>query len=80
MLFVVQAVLFVWGESCSAVCRSFPRARGGRWWRGSSSWYSLLYPAMNAVQHLTVSNPPFRNCCPTTIFTVGFLMLASLHD
>lgn len=23
-------------ESCSGVCCSFPRARGGRWWRGSS--------------------------------------------
>jgi hypothetical protein len=39
--------------------------------------YSLLYPAVNAVQHLTWSRiPTFGVPCPTTIFTAGLLLLA----
>ena len=39
--------------------------------------YSLLYPAINAVQYLTWSRiPAFGVPCPTTIFTAGLLMLA----
>jgi hypothetical protein len=38
--------------------------------------YSLLYTAINAVQHLTWSRiPTFGVPCPTTIFTAGLLML-----
>jgi hypothetical protein len=40
--------------------------------------YSLVYPAINAAQHLSVSRiPTFGVPCPTTIFTAGMLMLAS---
>jgi hypothetical protein len=39
--------------------------------------YSLLYPAINAVHHLTWSRiPAFGVPCPTTIFTVGLLLIA----
>ena len=40
--------------------------------------YSLVYPAINAAQHLSVSRiPTFGVPCPTTIFTAGMLMLAA---
>jgi hypothetical protein len=40
--------------------------------------YSLVYPAINVVQHLSVSRiPTFGVPCPTTIFTAGLLMLAT---
>jgi hypothetical protein len=40
--------------------------------------YSLLYPGINAVQHLSFSRiPAFGVPCPTMIFTAGMLMLAS---
>ena len=78
MLFLVQATLFVW---VGIVRRrlSFVPARNG--WT-LMAWllvaYSLVYPAINAVQHLTVSRiPTFGVPCPTTIFTAGFLMLAA---
>ena len=39
--------------------------------------YSLVYPAINAAQHLSVWRiPAFGVPCPTTIFTAGVLMLA----
>jgi len=40
--------------------------------------YALVYPAVNAAQHLTVSRiPTFGVPCPTTIFTAGLLMLGT---
>jgi hypothetical protein len=40
--------------------------------------YSLVYPAINAVEYLSVSRiPAFGVPCPTTIFTAGMLMLAT---
>jgi hypothetical protein len=40
--------------------------------------YSLVYPAINAAQHLSVTRiPAFGVPCPTTIFTAGMLMLAT---
>jgi hypothetical protein len=40
--------------------------------------YSLVYPGINAVQHLSVSRiPTFGVPCPTTIFTAGMLMLSA---
>jgi len=78
MLFLVQAALFVW---VGIVHRrlSFVPSRNG--W-ALVAWlfvaYALVYPAINAVQHLTVSRiPTFGVPCPTTIFTAGFLMLAA---
>jgi hypothetical protein len=39
--------------------------------------YSLLYPGINAIEHLTWSRiPAFGVPCPTTILTAGFLLLA----
>jgi hypothetical protein len=39
--------------------------------------YSLVYPAINAAQHLTWSRiPAFGVPCPTTILTAGLLLLA----
>ena len=39
---------------------------------------SLVYPAINAAQHLSVSRiPTFGVPCPTMIFTAGMLMLAT---
>jgi hypothetical protein len=75
--FLVQAALFVW---VGIVRRrlSFVPARNG--W-APVAWlfvaYALVYPAINAVQHLSVSRiPAFGVPCPTTIFTAGILMLA----
>ena len=40
--------------------------------------YSLAYPAINAIQHLSLWRiPTFGLPCPTTIFTAGALMLAT---
>jgi hypothetical protein len=40
--------------------------------------YSLVYPAINAVEHFSVMRiPTFGVPCPTTIFTAGLLMLAA---
>ena len=39
--------------------------------------YSLAYPAINAIDHLSLLRiPTFGVPCPTTIFTAGVLMLA----
>ena len=77
-LFLVQAALFVW---VGIVQRrlSFGPSRNG--W-ALVAWllvaYTLLYPAINAVQHLSVSRiPTFGVPCPTTIFTAALLMLAT---
>jgi hypothetical protein len=75
-LFLVQAALFFRVGVVQGRCRSLPAQR-----MGVVAWllvaYSLLYPAINAVQHLTWSRiPTFGVPCPTTIFTVGLLMLA----
>ena len=78
MLFLVQAALFVW---VGIVQRrlSFVASRNG--W-ALVAWlfvaYALVYPAINAVQHHSVSRiPTFGVPCPTTIFTAGLLMLAA---
>jgi hypothetical protein len=54
-------------------------------WRGPSSlaaWvflaYALAYPAISALERLSVWRiPTFGVPCPTTIFTAGLLILAS---
>lgn len=76
-LFLVQAAVFVWLGVVQG-CLSFA-ARRDAW--AVVAWllvaYSLLYPVINAVQHLTWSRiPTFGVPCPTTIFTAGLLMLA----
>jgi hypothetical protein len=75
-LFLVQAGLFLW----LGVVQGRPRFTATH-----SSWalvawvfiaYGLVYPAINAAQHLSVLRiPTFGVPCPTTIFTAGLLML-----
>ena len=76
-LFVVQAALFFWAGVVQG--RLSFTLRRNAW--AVVAWllvaYSLLYPGINAVQHLTWSRiPTFGVPCPTTIFTAGLLMLA----
>ena len=78
MLFIAQATLFVWVGIVKR-CLFFAPSRKG-WTLVGSLFvaYSLVYPAINAAQHLSVSRiPTFGVPCPTTIFTAGLLMLAS---
>jgi len=76
--FLVEAALFFWlGVIHERL--SFTPARNA--WT-PMAWalvaYSLAYPAINAVAHLTmVRIPTFGVPCPTTIFTAGLLLLAT---
>ena len=77
-LFLVQAVLFV---RVGVVQRRLSFAPWGHAW-APLAWgligYSLAYPAINALDHLSLSRiPTFGLPCPTTIFTAGVLMLAT---
>ena len=76
--FLLEGALFLW--------RGVVRGRlsfapwGSRW--APVAWicvaYSLVYPGINAVDHPSVSSiPAFGVPCPTTIFTIGMLMLAA---
>jgi hypothetical protein len=76
-LFLVEAVLFLWWGTIRGSLRF--AAESSAW--APIAWvligYSLIYPAINAVQHATFSRiPTFGVPCPTTIFTAGLLMLA----
>jgi hypothetical protein len=77
-LFALQAALFLWWGVVKGRLSFAPRPTG---W-ALAGWvlilYSLVYPAINVVQHLSVSRiPTFGVPCPTTIFTAGLLMLAT---
>jgi hypothetical protein len=77
-LFVVQASLFLWWGVVKGRLSFAPWPNG---W-AVIAWvlivYSLVYPGINMVQHLSVSRiPTFGVPCPTTIFTAGLLMLAT---
>jgi hypothetical protein len=77
-LFFLQAALFFWW---GVVHQRLSFASRRTAW-APVAWvltvYSLVYPAINAVQHLSLSRiPTFGVPCPTTIFTVGLLMLAT---
>ena len=77
-LFLLQAAVFFWAGVVHGRLSFAP-------WRNAwapVAWglvaYSLVYPALNAAQHLSVSNiPTFGMPCPTMIFTAGLLMLAT---
>ena len=77
-LFLVEAALLFWVGVVQGRLSFTP-------WRNAWSpmaWalvaYSLAYPAINAVEHLTlVRIPTFGVPCPTTIFTAGLLLLAT---
>lgn len=76
-LFLVQAGLLFWWRAA----RGSPRfaTRQSPW--APVAWvliaYSLVYPAINAAQHFTFLRiPTFGVPCPTTILTVGLLILA----
>jgi len=77
-LFLLQAAFFCWWGVVQGRLAFAP-------WRDAwtpVAWalvgYSLAYPGINAVHHLTLSRmPAFGVPCPTTIFTAGLLMLAA---
>jgi hypothetical protein len=76
-LFLLQAAFFFWWGVVQGRLSFAPRRNG---W-AVVAWvlvaYSLVYPGINVVQHLSVSRiPTFGVPCPTTIFTAGLLMLA----
>jgi uncharacterized protein DUF6064 len=77
-LFLGQAVLFF---RVGVVQRRLSFAPWGHPW-APLAWgliaYSLAYPLINAIDHLSLLRiPTFGLPCPTTIFTVGVLMLAT---
>jgi hypothetical protein len=77
-LFFGQAVLFF---RVGVVQRRLSFAPWGSAW-APLAWgliaYSLAYPAINALDHRSLLRiPTFGLPCPTTIFTVGVLMLAT---
>jgi len=77
-LFLGQAVLFV---RVGVVHRRVSFAPWSNAW-APLAWsliaYSLIYPAINAIEYLDLSRiPTFGVPCPTTIFTAGVLMLAT---
>lgn len=77
-LFLGQAVLFF---RVGVVQRRLSFAPWGMPW-APLAWgliaYSLAYPAVNALDHRSLLRiPTFGLPCPTTIFTVGVLMLAT---
>jgi hypothetical protein len=76
-LFLMQAAFFFWWGVVRGRL-SFAPWRN-RW--APVAWilvaYSLVYPAITAIEHLNLSRiPTFGVPCPTTIFTAGLLMLA----
>jgi len=81
VLFLAQAALFIWfGVIKGHVSFTSPRPM----W-APIGWtlivYSLLYPAINIVEHGSLVNvPTFGLPCPTTIFTVGLLLLADFRS
>ena len=77
-LFLGQAVLFF---RVGVVQQRLSFAPWGHAW-APLAWgliaYSLAYPLINAIDHLSLLRiPTFGLPCPTTIFTVGVLMLAT---
>jgi hypothetical protein len=77
-LFLLEGALFFWW---GVVRRRLSFAPGGSRW-APVAWvfvaYSLVYPGINALDHHSVSRiPAFGVPCPTTLFTVGMLMLAA---
>jgi uncharacterized protein DUF6064 len=76
--FVAEAVLFF---RVGIVQRRLSFAPWGNAW-APLAWglivYSLAYPVINAIDHLSLLRiPTFGLPCPTTIFTAGVLMLAT---
>jgi hypothetical protein len=80
-LFLFQAGLFIWFGIVQDRLRFAPRRSS----RGPFGWlligYGLLYPPINAAQHLTLLRiPAFAVPCPTTIYTAGLLMLTTARS
>jgi hypothetical protein len=77
-LFLLQAAVFFWAGVVQGRLSFAPWRNGWAPLAWALVAYSLVYPAINAAQHLSVSRiPTFGVPCPTTIFTSGMLMLAS---
>jgi len=79
--FLVEAALLFWSGVVHGRMSFAPRRDA---W-APLAWilvaYSLVYPGINVVQHLSFARiPTFGVPCPTTIFTAGVLMLATPHS
>jgi hypothetical protein len=80
-IFLLQALLFLW----CGVIREHLSFNSSRTTWTPIGWlfvgYALLYPAINVVEHSSVTRiPTFGVPCPTTIFTAGLLLLAAPHS
>jgi uncharacterized protein DUF6064 len=77
-LFLVQAVLLFRVGVVQRRLSFAPRASAWAPLAWGLIVYSLAYPAINALDHRSLLRiPTFGLPCPTTIFTVGVLMLAT---
>jgi hypothetical protein len=77
-MFLLQAALFVWSGVIRGQLSFESRSTTWRPIGLSLVAYALLYPAINVVEHGSVLRiPVFGVPCPTTIFTVGLLVLAT---
>ena len=76
-LFLVEGALLFWAGVVRGRLSFAPRRNAWTVVGFLLVAYSLLYPAINVVQHQTWSRiPAFGVPCPTTIFTAGLLLLA----
>jgi hypothetical protein len=77
-LFLLQAALFAW---VGLIKKHLSFSMSPTPWT-TFGWvlivYALLYPAINIVEHGSITRiPTFGVPCPTTIFTAGLLLRAS---
>jgi len=77
-MFLLQAALIAWSGVIRGQLSFEPRRTAWTPIGLSLMVYSLLYPAINAVEQGSVLKiPTFGLPCPTTIFTVGLFLLAT---
>jgi hypothetical protein len=77
-LFLLQGAFFFWRGVVQGRLSFAPWSNAWAPLAWALIGYSLLYPGINAVEHLNVSRiPAFGVPCPTMIFTAGALMLAT---
>ena len=79
-MFLVQAGLLLWTAVVKGRLRFTTTHSAWTFVAQAFIAYALVYPAINAAQHLSVSRiPTFGVPCPTTIFTAGLLMIGNPH-
>jgi hypothetical protein len=77
-MFLLQAALFAWSGVVRGQLSFESRSTMWRPIGLSLVAYALLYPVINVVEHGSVLKvPAFGVPCPTTIFTVGLLLLTT---